>query len=534
MSHRANDAYMRDWDTAYEELRAGRGPASGVAGGGAGSGSGSGALARQGQGAPGPRSGSAGSTGSAGSAGKGPYLAYGKGGGSSAHRPGGAGAGPADSGVSSIRVLSDGGGAAGPGIALPSTPAFAITPQWRRGPLDPAGRLVDLSDRPTMCVAIDPIHMEAVCGSSDHAVYGVSLVRGDKSRVLYGGKYGHSEWVTGVCYLGDGSGRVVSSGMDGKACVWAAKKAGKQFSCSDLIGHFGSVTTVASPGGGTAACGPQSSRWGGHVVSAGYDKTIKLWDAANGGCIFSAKSHGAPILSLSLQAGRGGELWAASGDRDGVAAVWRMHDGELEGMLRGHRGHLTSCAWLPADAARGSGAGGEGDDDGGGASAGGSVGGSDLVITGAQDGHVRIWDVRSKACVANIPAHASSGGSGAVGDIAVARVAPGESAVSGAIGSETVVVTAGADKRICILDPRAGFEVRSVLTDHRDFIYSMTVAGSLCFSGGGDGLLFVHDLSSAKPLWAVGAGMAAIRGIGVAGRHLFASGDDGKAIVYDF
>ena len=47
------------------------------------------------------------------------------------------------------------------------------------------------------------------------------LLRGERRRVLYSEEFGHSEWVTGVTYCGDGSGRVASCGMDGKVCLWA-------------------------------------------------------------------------------------------------------------------------------------------------------------------------------------------------------------------------------------------------------------------------------------------------------------------------
>ena len=86
-----------------------------------------------------------------------------------------------------------------------------------------------------------------------------------------------------------------------------------------------------------------------------------------------------------------------------------------------------------------------------------------------------------------------------------------------------------------MLDPRAGFAPRAVFAEHRDFIYCLRTAGSLCFSGGGDGMLVAHDLSAGRPLWAVGAGLAAVRCIGVVGgSHLVAAGDDGKCMTYEF
>jgi len=57
--------------------------------------------------------------------------------------------------------------------------------------------------------------------------------------------------------------------------------------------------------------------------------------------------------------------------------------------MRGHRGHVTSAAWA----------------------------GPNIFLTGAQDGIVRVWDVRGSGTVATVEAHVSQGGAGAVGDI---------------------------------------------------------------------------------------------------------------------
>ena len=90
--------------------------------------------------------------------------------------------------------------------------------QWRTGPRVEAGQLVDLSDRPLLCMALSLDRNEAAIGGSDHSVYTVDLKSGRKARTLYTKKYGHTEWVTDVAYMADG--RILSSGMDSKICVW--------------------------------------------------------------------------------------------------------------------------------------------------------------------------------------------------------------------------------------------------------------------------------------------------------------------------
>ena len=72
------------------------------------------------------------------------------------------------------------------------------------------------------------------------------------------------------------------------------------------------------------------------------------------------------------------------------------------------------------------------------------------------------------------------------------------------------------------------------LTDHKDYIYSMKLYGKLIFSGGGNGWLLAHDMDTGKCLYGLGANEHAVRCIGTTPTKLVASGDDGKALVYDF
>jgi len=130
-----------------------------------------------------------------------------------------------------------------------------------------------------------------------------------------------------------------------------------------------------------------------------------------------------------------------------------------------HGGHITSLAWLCQDLE------GEG-------------GFGDLLLSGAQDGYVRVWDPRVGGAtpVAKVGAHVAAGGSGsgAVGDIAVAKGGGGggggalgyavsqhgEGGLVGGLG-EPLIVTAGADKMLQVLDPRGGWRVRSTLKGHK-------------------------------------------------------------------
>jgi hypothetical protein len=84
-----------------------------------------------------------------------------------------------------------------------------------------------------------------------------------------------------------------------------------------------------------------------------------------------------------------------------------------------------------------------------------------------------------------------------------------------------------------VVDPRAGWAPRCTHTEHTDFIYTLRVAGELCFSGAGNGMLLCHDVRSDRLLYALGANQHAVQAVGVTERHLVAAGDDGNVLVWD-
>jgi hypothetical protein len=68
-----------------------------------------------------------------------------------------------------------------------------------------------------------------------------------------------------------------------------------------------------------------------------------------------------------------------------------------------------------------------------------------------------------------------------------------------------------------------------------DFPYALAAAGRLAFAGCGDGSLVVADLDAGAPLYALGAGRAAVRTVDVVGAGLLVcGGDDGGVVSYRF
>eukprot|EP00667_Euglena_gracilis_P008565 EG_transcript_8678 len=346
----------------------------------------------------------------------------------------------------------------------------------RDGPLDPAGRRFDASDRNILCMAVHAPRNEAVVGSADHGLKVFDLDKCKLKRNLYTKKYGHTEWVTGCCFLSDG--RIMSGGMDNKLCLWAASLV----KCDDLIAHKASVSKVESNSSDI-------------VISASYDRTLMVWDCttATANCAKILTGHKKPVMDF---------IWyhnhLVSGDREGILKKWDVEVGTCTEDLVGNQGQTAALGWLLDNTAN-------------------------VVLSGAQDGQLRVWDARA----GSTPQH-------------TLHLHPGGAvtAVKSTFFHDTLranlVVTAGADRAIKVLDPRASFAALHTLRDHKDFIYSLETHDDLILSGAGNGWLLAHDINTGACLYGLGANQAAVRCIWANQSRLVTAGDDGKAVVFDF
>ena len=398
---------------------------------------------------------------------------------------------------------------------------------------------MDLSDRNLLCASV--LGDEAVFGCADHALYCVDLSRGAKTRQLYGSysksaSAGHREWVSTVSHTPHGD--IVSGGLDGKLCLWPRDGGVPR----EVQAHAGSISAMKVD---------VEAR----VVTSGYGGALRVWDCRGGrsGWVVAPRklrevsdpSLPAPCLTFA---------WCGSqvltGHRDGRLGLYDLETGQTvsgSGMeqQRAHRGHVTTAISAPSFCAN-------------------REGSSACFVTGGQDGFIRVWDQRvgklgasegdsggpPPAVVMESAAHRGAAGVGAVGEIITSEAGAGG----------TRLISYGADKRVCVLELRGGkgpasgdqnhrssarasLAVEHVFSDHRDFIYCIDVLpsaagdgrGGYLVTGGGDGLLLVHDLSSMRLLYGLGCCSAGAVRCAIVGRErLTVAGDDGNAMLYKY
>lgn len=242
-------------------------------------------------------------------------------------------------------------------------------------------------------------------------------------------------------------------------------------------------------------------------LSAWYDKQLLLWDAATGRQLARLGGHRAPVLHLCTQGAA-----AASGDRGGDVLCWDPAAARASATLAGaHDGHVTALAW-----AAGSG------------SSGGDGGG--LLLSGGQDGCLRVWDLRSGR--GSRPHQPAGQAVAHAGECGAAR-----GAVGGIVEAAGLVVMAGADGSVKAFDHRRlGEPVWTVqLTDFPYILAATPIGGGqLVLTGCSDSSLHVIDAGSGAVRYALGASRGAVRTIHASAVQLVAGGDDGVAMLYDF
>ena len=137
---------------------------------------------------------------------------------------------------------------------------------------------------------------------------------------------GHRGQVNAAAWSPDGR-RAVTAGDDRTARVWDVRT-GREL--AELRGHRRFVTGAAF------------SADGARVVTGSWDGTVRLWDAGDGRPVRTLETG--PGRVNGVGAAPRGNLVAVAGS-DGTASVWNLRTGRRVAVMRGHRGEVQTAAF---------------------------------------------------------------------------------------------------------------------------------------------------------------------------------------------
>lgn len=307
---------------------------------------------------------------------------------------------------------------------------------------------------------------------------------------------GHEDII--ICLDVDWSGCWLATGAkDNTVRLWRIDGAQNSFQhFATFTGHAESIGAIALPNGppplGSAAYNSPLDHAPSFLLTGSQDRTIKKWeivkarsskaDPKTPRAIFTRKAHDKDINAISVN--HNSNIFA-SASQDRTVKIWSVEDGEVQGVLHGHRRGVWSVKFAPKDAPTLIG-------DKGPAST--SRG---LILTGSGDKTVKIWSLTDYSCVRTLEGHTNS----------VLKVLwmPLPSATMTASTPQPSarnmlqIASAGGDGLVKVWNAHTG-EIAATLDNHTDRIWALTVnpATNTLVSGGGDSTVtFWKDTTSA-------------------------------------
>jgi WD40 repeat protein len=300
----------------------------------------------------------------------------------------------------------------------------------------------------------------------------LELMRGAHASMQIALLSGHQEPVDSAVFSPDGK-RVVTASWDRTARVWDAAT-GKQIAL--LSGHQGWVYSATfSPGGQ-------------RVVTASRDRTARVWDAATGKQIVQLSGDQGWVYSAAFSPD-GRRVVTASADR--TARVWDAATGQVIAQLTGHQRPVFSATFSP-DGRR--------------------------VVTASSDKTARVWDAATGQVIALLTGHQ--------GLVFSAAFSP----------DGRRVVTASDDKTARVWDAATG-QLIAQLTGHQGPVFSAAFSpdGRRVVTASSDKTARVWDAATGQliALLTGHQGPVSSAAFSPDGRRVVTASDDKTARVWD-
>lgn len=295
---------------------------------------------------------------------------------------------------------------------------------------------------------------------------------------------GHDDII--ICLDIDWSGHWIATGAkDNTARLWRIDPINNSFTCyAALTGHAESLGAIALPHQPPLETSPAFISPLDHppafVMTGSQDQTIKRWQILSTlstshkapRAIYTRKAHDKDINAIDIN--HNSQLFA-SASQDRTVKIWAADEGEVQGVLRGHRRGVWSVKFSPKDTPTII-----GDN--------GPAAGKGLILTGSGDKTIKIWSLTDYSCLRTFEGHATS----------VLKVAWLNTPKAQDGRKHVQIASAGGDGLVKVWDTTTG-EVACTLDNHEDRVWALAVhpVTNMIVSGSGDSTVtFWKDTTS--------------------------------------
>ncbi|EHK27210.1 uncharacterized protein TRIVIDRAFT_55283 [Trichoderma virens Gv29-8] len=287
----------------------------------------------------------------------------------------------------------------------------------------------------------------------------------------------------------DWSGHWVATGAkDNTAKLWRIDPASNTHVCwATFSGHAESLGAVALPktvpAEGSAARTDPLNHPPPFLLTGSQDQTIKKWEISrtpqqqgqktNARSVFTRKAHDKDINAINVH--HTGQLFA-SASQDKTVKVWSVEEGEVQGILRGHKRGVWTVQFSPAQMPAL-----QGED--------GPVTGKGVILTGSGDKSIKLWNLSDYTCIRTFEGHSNS-----ILKVAWLNMTSRSEQAKGLVQ----FASAGGDGLVKIWNANSG-ETECTLDNHEDRVWALAVhpKTNAVVSGSGDSTVtFWKDTTS--------------------------------------
>ena len=304
---------------------------------------------------------------------------------------------------------------------------------------------------------------------------------------------GHEDIV--ICLDVDWSGCWLATGAkDNTARLWSIDHKHGSYRCVfTFTGHAESLGAISLPQNPPPADSAAYKEPLAHpplfLLSGSQDRTVKKWEIGetsasissklSSRAIYTRKAHDKDINAIATN--HSSNLFA-SASQDRTVKIWSVEEGEVLGILRGHRRGVWSVRFAPKETPSITGEKGP-------ASA--SRG---LVLTASGDKTVKIWSLTNYSCLRTLEGHSNS-----VLKVLWMSINELSGPSSNSASKRPLqIASAGGDGLVKVWDANTG-EVSCTLDNHVDRVWALTSnpeTGMLVSGGGDSAVTFWKDTTS--------------------------------------